>query len=100
MSNAASSMTSSSSRPLRLKMRVDLTADRQIYQGREYWIVKDPIALKYYRFEDEEFQLLQMLDGVSSPDQIKQQFDYRFAPQKITLQELYQFTECSTAVRC
>ena len=84
-------MQSNSSRPLRLHCRPDLTWQRQSYQGRDYWVVKDPISLKYYRFEDEEFSLLQMLDGNSSPDQIKRRFDYRYAPQKITMQELYQF---------
>ena len=84
-------MASSASRPLRLHMRRDLTFQRQSYQGRDYWVVKDPISLKYYRFEEEEYALLQMLDGVASPDQIKRRFDYQFAPQKITLQELYQF---------
>ncbi len=69
----------------------DLTFNRQNYQGRDYWVVKDPISLKYYRFEEEEFSLLQLLDGKSSPDQIKRKFDFDFAPQKITLQELYQF---------
>ena len=84
-------MTSSTSRPLRLHCRRDLTVQRQSYQGRDYWVIKDPISLKYYRFEEEEHALLQMLDGLSSPDQIKRRFDYRFAPQKITMQELYQF---------
>jgi putative peptide zinc metalloprotease protein len=84
-------MTSSSSRPLRLHRRPDLTIQRQSYQGRDYWVIKDPISLKYYRFEEEEYALLEMLDGQISPDQIKRRFDYRYAPQKITMQELYQF---------
>lgn len=84
-------MTSSTSRPLRLHCRPDLTFQHQSYQGRDYWVIKDPISLKYYRFEEEEHALLQMLDGLSSPDQIKRRFDFRFAPQKITMQELYQF---------
>lgn len=84
-------MTSSTSRPLRLHRRSDLTVQRQSYQGRDYWVVKDPIALKYYRFEEEEYVLLEMMNGRTSPDQIKRKFDYRFAPQKITMQELYQF---------
>ena len=89
--NDAAAMTSSSSRPLRLRMRPDVTAVRQSYQGRNYWVLKDPLSLKYYRFEEEEYQLLQMLDGQRSPDQIKRQFDFDFAPQKLTLQELFQF---------
>ena len=74
-----------------MRMRADLTAVQQSYQGRDYWVVKDPLTLKYFRFEEEEFRLLKMLDGVTSPDQIKRRFDYDFAPQKITMQELYQF---------
>ena len=72
-------------------MRADLSAVQQSYQGRDYWVVKDPLTLKYFRFEEEEFRLLKMLDGETSPDQIKRRFDYDFAPQKITMQELYQF---------
>lgn len=84
-------MESSSGRPLRLVCRKDLESNRQQYQGRDYWVIKDPITLKYYRFEEEEYALLKMVDGVASPDQIKRQFDFEFAPQKITMQELYQF---------
>ena len=84
-------MASSSSRPLHLRMRADITAQRQVYQGRDYWVLKDPISLKYFRFEEEEYALLKMLDGERSPDQIKREWDFQFAPQKITMQELYQF---------
>ena len=38
-----------------------------------------------------EYALLQMFDGLASPDQIKQRFDAEFAPQKIRSQELLQF---------
>ena len=84
-------MAASSTRPLSLHARRDLSFQRQTYQGRDYWVVKDPLSLKYYRFEEEEFALLQLLDGVASPDQIKRKFDFDYAPQKISLQELYQF---------
>ena len=33
-------------------MRPDLVIQEQSYLGRRYWVVKDPIALKYYRFEE------------------------------------------------
>ena len=90
LTKTANAMASSSGRPIRMRMRNDLVAKRQTWQGREYWILKDPVAMKYYRFEDEEYQLLQMLDGDISPDEIKLQFDYQFAPQKITMPELFQ----------
>jgi putative peptide zinc metalloprotease protein len=84
-------MSSSSGRPLRLSLRKDLICKRQTYQGRDYWVIKDPITLKYFRFEEEEYALFQMFDGQTSPDHIKREFDYRFAPQKIAVRELFQF---------
>lgn len=83
-------MISGSSRALKLRMRKDLHVEKQTYLGRHYWVIKDPIGLKYYRFEEEEFALLEMMDGESSLEELQQQFEERFAPQKITLQELHQ----------
>jgi len=84
-------LASSNGRPLRLSVRKDLHAQCQTYQGRSYWVVKDPLNLKYYRFEEEEYALLQMLDGKTSPDRIKREFEYQFSPQKISIGELFQF---------
>src|SRR4030095_12096048 len=65
----------STSRPLPLAMRRDLIVRQQRWQGREYWTVKDPLTLKYYRFEDEEFAILSMLDGEASIDVIRERFE-------------------------
>jgi putative peptide zinc metalloprotease protein len=91
MNAAPGNLVSSSSRPLQLRMRQDLVVDRQRYQGREYHIVKDPLNLKYYRFEAEEFAILQMLDGKFSADQIKRKFERTFRPQRISLHEIQSF---------
>ena len=87
----ADSLVSSSSRPLPIRVRPDLQAKRQRYQGRVYWVVKDPVGLQYYRFEEEEFAILQMLDGHSSLEQIAEQFEAEFPPQTIRTEELQQF---------
>ena len=91
MATLAESLTSASSRVLPIRVRPDLRARRQRYQGRSYWVVKDPVALQYYRFEEEEFAILQMLDGESSLDQIAEQFEAEFPPQVIGTEELQQF---------
>ncbi len=83
-------MASSASRSLPLRVRPDLTAAKRTWQGRQYWVVKDPLTLKYYRFEEEEYRLLMMMDGEICPDEIRQNFEYRFAPQKISMRELHQ----------
>ncbi len=89
MATLAESLTSSTRRPLSLRMRQDLLVQRQTWHDREYWVIKDPLALKYYRFEAEEFAILQMLDGETSLDDIQEQFEREFAPQRITANELY-----------
>lgn len=74
-----------------MRKRPDLSANRQRYQGTGYWVVKEPVGLQYYRFHDEEYYILNMLDGHVSLQQIKDGFEQRFAPQKITFGDLQQF---------
>ena len=91
MATLSDSLVSSSARTLPIRVRQDLSAKKQRYLGKTYWIVKDPIGLKYYRFQEEEFAILNMLDGRLSLDEIKEKFEKEFPPQKITLEELSQF---------
>ena len=91
MVTLAESLSSSTSRPLRLRMRPDLSARRQRYHGRSYWVVKEPVGLNYFRFHEEEYAILCMLDGQSSLDDIKERFEDEFTPQKITFTDLQQF---------
>ena len=91
MATLAESLISATSRPLTLRMRPDLSARRHRYHGRTFWVVKEPVGLNYFRFHEEEYAILCMLDGCSSLDEIKVQFEHDFAPQKITFQDLLQF---------
>ena len=91
MATLADSLISSTSRSLTLRMRPDLSSRRQQYQGRAYWVIKEPVGLKYYRFHEEEYAILNMLDGHTSMDAIKEQFEREFAPQKVTFQDLQHF---------
>ena len=91
MVTLADSLVSSSERILSFYARADLTAKKEQYLGRSYWIVKDPIGLKYFRCQDEEYYILNQLDGTRSLDNIKDNFEAEFPPQKITLDELQSF---------
>jgi len=88
MATLADSLSSSTARALPVKRRPDLVTERTRYQGTLYWVVKDPLALAYFRFQEEEFAILNMLDGRTSLDEMKRRFEKEFAPQKITLEEL------------
>lgn len=91
MATLADSLVSSSSRALKLRTRPDLSAKQQRYHGRTYWVVKEPVGLNYFRFHEEEYAILQMLDGNSSMEDIKERFEREFTPQKITFADLQQF---------
>src|ERR1043165_3502137 len=91
MATLTESLVSSSSRKLPIRKRPDLKARRQRYQGRIYWVVKDPVGLQYYRFEEEEYATLQMLDGQSRLDEIADRFEKDSPPQPVLTEELQQF---------
>ena len=91
MVSLADSMLSSSARALPIRKRPDLSARKHYYLGKTYWIVKDPVGLHYFRFQEEEYAILQMLDGETSLDEIKERFEAEFPPQKITLEEIQHF---------
>jgi putative peptide zinc metalloprotease protein len=91
MPTLAESLVSSSARKLALRMRPDLSARQHRYQGRVYWVVKEPVGLNYFRFQEEEYAILRMLDGHTSLDEIKDAFEEQFPPQKIGVEELQQF---------
>ena len=84
----SNAFTSSTARKLPVRYRSDLTAERQHYLGQTYWILKDPIGARYFRFQEEEYALLKLFDGDHSLDEIKKKFEKEFSPQKISLYEL------------
>jgi len=91
MATLADSLVSSSARRLSVRMRPDLLAERHRYQGRVYWVIKEPVSLTYFRFQEEEYAILKMLDGRTSLDELKDRFEAEFPPQKIGVEELQQF---------
>ena len=91
MATLADSLVSSSARRLAMRMRPDLSARQHRYQGRVYWVVKEPVGLNYFRFQEEEFAILRWLDGQCSLDELKEKFEEEFPPQKIGVEELQQF---------
>ncbi len=91
MATLADSLVSSASRSLTMRTRPDLQSKRQRYHGRTFWVVKEPVGLNYFRFHEEEYAILEMLDGNSSLEDIKEKFEREFTPQKITFSDLQQF---------
>ncbi len=76
--------------PVRMKLRPDLTFDSQTYQGVEFWVVKEPLGQKYFQFPPSVFYLLQELDGNQTIDELQDKYHKKFAPKRITRQDLQQ----------
>lgn len=76
---------------VRLKMRSDLIFTDQVYEGRSCKVVKDPISLKYYRFNEREHYVLSLLDGTHTMEEVQKKFEVRFRPDRLTLEDLESF---------
>lgn len=76
---------------VRLRRRSDLTIVPQRYEGRMYFVVKDPVNLRYYRFKEQEHYLLMLFDGSVTMDDAQKSFENRFRPERLKLEDLEQF---------
>ena len=90
----------SASRRSRCACGADLVVRRQRWQGREYWTVKDPLTLKYYRFEEEEFAILTMLDGQTIERAIRERFERNLHRSDLTAAQLQHCWRCCIAAIC
>ena len=77
---------------LRVKLRADLIVQPQFYEGMTHYVIKDPIALKYFRFKTEEYFLLQQFDGKNNLQDVKRAFERKYRPQTISIEDLTRFT--------
>lgn len=84
-----SHLVASAARPLRLCARNDLVISRQRYQGRTYWVIKDPCALRYFRLTEEEYTVFRLLDGKLSIEDIRRRLEDEF-PRKSVSSEVIQ----------
>ncbi len=86
---ASSSMVPSTRRPVPLCRRADLIVESIMYQRGNYYVVKDPISLTYYRFDPEHYRVLELLDGTRSLDDIRTQLLVDFPYVRVTLGDLH-----------
>jgi putative peptide zinc metalloprotease protein len=78
---------------VRIRIRSDLNIAPQKYEGRTYYVVKDPVSLRYYRFEEQEHFIIRMMNGASTLDATQKAFEKRFRPKRLTLEDLESFAQ-------
>jgi putative peptide zinc metalloprotease protein len=59
-------------------LRSDLIIRRQLFKFSEYYVIKDPLALTYFRLQPEEAYLASLLDGKRPLQQIVEMFADRY----------------------
>ncbi len=74
-----------------VKLRPDLVVQPQFYEGMTHYVVKDPLALKYFRFKIEEYYLLEQFDGKQTLQEVKKAFERKYRPQTISIEDLTRF---------
>jgi putative peptide zinc metalloprotease protein len=52
-------------------LRADLSISKQTFEGRTYYVVKDPISLQYFRLTAEDYHLAILFNGVRTFGQIR-----------------------------
>ncbi len=76
---------------LQVRLRPDLVVQPQFYEGMTHYVIKDPLALKYFRFKIEEYFLLQQFDGKQTLQDVKKAFEKKYRPQTISIEDLTRF---------
>src|SRR5436305_13501182 len=76
---------------LRLRRRPDLGVTPQKYEGKTFYVVKDPVSLRYYRFKEQENFLLNLMDGGHTLDAAQKQFEKRFRQERMTMEDIEKF---------
>jgi putative peptide zinc metalloprotease protein len=76
---------------VKLRTRADLVITEQRYEGRLCHVVKDPVSLKYYRFNTQEYYVFERLSGGETLEEIRKEFEKQFAPDRLTLEDLEGF---------
>src|SRR5262245_46790484 len=76
---------------VRLKVRPDLQIFEQKYEGKTFHVVKDPVCLRYYRFNQQEYFVFGLFDGEHTLEQVRDRFEEEFKPHRLEYQDLESF---------
>ena len=88
--SAATEMVASNQRPIPLRKRADLVVAEIDYLGVGYQVIKDPVGLKYHRLQQEQYTILQLLDGERSLEQVRDMLKVTYPTLQVSLSDIQQ----------
>lgn len=78
---------------LRIVLRPDLDIEEHRYEGRKFYVVKDPVSLRYYRLKDNERFLLKYMDGKRTLEEAQKAYEREYRPERLKLEDLESFAQ-------
>jgi putative peptide zinc metalloprotease protein len=78
---------------VKVRLRSDLEIEPQRYEGRIYFVVKDPVSLRYYRLKEHERFLLRYMDGRQTLDDAQKAYELEYRPDRLKLEDLEAFAQ-------
>lgn len=76
---------------LPLKVRKDIQIEEQVYEGKTYYVAKDPLTLRYYRMKELEYLIFTLLDGTREIKSIQEEIEKRFGGLKVNEGQIREF---------
>ena len=73
------------------RLRRELEVTEQVFDGQPYWVVKDPLSLRYYRFSREEYFILEQLRRPITVDELQTAHWQAFKSDTLTLEDIRLF---------
>ena len=73
------------------RLRVDIIVRRQSFKHEEYYVLKDPLALTYFRLKPEEAYIVSQLDGKRTLLEVQRRVNARYPNTPRSLEELAMF---------
>src|SRR3954462_13501702 len=82
------------------RLRVDMIIHRQLFKHEEFYVIKDPLALTYYRMLPEEAYILTLLDGKKTLREVSQKYSARYPNQLRSVEEIAHTSISSRLAGC
>jgi putative peptide zinc metalloprotease protein len=76
---------------LYIRVRSDLVVTRQTHQDQLYYVIKDPVSLRYFRVKEEEHAIFLLLDGRRNLADVLALTNQRYPHLALTAEDLLNF---------
>ena len=75
------------------RLRADLVIQKQFFKNEEYFVIKDPLALTYFRLRPEEAFIINLLDGKKNLKAVSDEFSQQYPNNPQKLEDLASFIQ-------